>query len=256
MPFTGQTASEKTLAHKGTQRSLHVTNRTEVPTVQSWERKVHPIGWTDRGIPSRRLLSRRDINKSLPGILLQKWPVRITVGALGKSGQAAPPGKHLPSRKRPKEPNLFISSETMLSDYLITALKYLSRETWFEARKLHNLTKTLQDPVARKQESENFKMKKKRGKRLTLRLTINANYPGIQSITMRLTISANYSGIQSILHRWKSLYSQGCLERRVGQTSDSPRNSIYFIPRNISDYGSTIMPYDSNKPARSTAFFS
>lgn len=39
-----------------------------------------------------------------------------------------PPWEHLHSREIPKELGLFILSDTMLSGYLITALKYLSRE--------------------------------------------------------------------------------------------------------------------------------
>lgn len=55
-------------------------------------------------------------------------------GGSEKSVPAVSPGEHLHSRERPKEPGLFISSETTLSGYLITALKYLSRERRSETR--------------------------------------------------------------------------------------------------------------------------
>lgn len=74
------------------------------------------------------IISARDINKGLHGIHCAA-PEASKDGAGGlKSSPDISPGEHLHSRERPRESGLFLSSETTLSGYLITALKYLSRE--------------------------------------------------------------------------------------------------------------------------------
>lgn len=80
------------------------------------------------------IISARDTNESLPGIHCAT-PVasKDNGGVSEKSGRAISPREHLHSRERPKELGLFIS-ETTLSGYLITALKYLSRERRSETR--------------------------------------------------------------------------------------------------------------------------
>lgn len=115
------------------QGSLHATNGIQVPTVQSWERKVRIVGGIDRGILSTMLLS---LHVTLMGAFLEstvlcRWP-RFASGHFGgpeKSRWAFFPLEHLHSWEKPKELSLFISSETTLSGYLITVLKYLHRET-------------------------------------------------------------------------------------------------------------------------------
>lgn len=75
------------------------------------------------------IISTRDTNKGLPGIHCAA-PQASEDGGGGseKSSPDISPGEHLHSRERPRESGLFISSETTLSGYLITALKCLSKE--------------------------------------------------------------------------------------------------------------------------------
>lgn len=105
---------------QGTNRSSH---RVAVGKKSSYH-WVNRQGNTEHEV----IISARDINESLPGITVQCWwPGKTTVGAWRRVAKPSP-GEHLSSRERPKEPSLFISSEMMLSGYLITALKHLSRE--------------------------------------------------------------------------------------------------------------------------------
>lgn len=75
------------------------------------------------------IISTRDVNKGLPGTrCAAREAGKDGGGGSEKSSPDISPGEHLHSRQRPRESGLFISSETVLSGYLITVLKYLSRE--------------------------------------------------------------------------------------------------------------------------------